>query len=410
VRLRRSALPLPRYTLRKRLKSGDWGYFFNVPKWAREKGCPLQNEPLGTDYDDAVQRAEKVLLPAFDSWRTGGEDAKLVGIGVVIGTLDWMFHEYRRTWPQKTAKRLQALSPGQCRVHETGIKMICEYLLQDGRRLGTLRVSSIDTAFVDDLFEKLLFKNVKGEKVERRTTVNHAMKTARGAWNTVSRANPGKFPVKNPFEKMGLQSTSRETPFATFAELQVFRAKAAEMGFQSIATGALIGWEFLQREHHIYTAFKAEHYRPDAHPGHVHVVNPKTNRGDWTPLFDRNGAALYPELIAELDEMKKLRPTGGLMMRRDGSARPWATKGDMLTHFARVVKKIIRAAGLRDELTFTSFRHGGATEAGTSGLSDRELMVKGQWTTPKVLKNYVHKNDEMHINAHEKRRAKRAKE
>jgi hypothetical protein len=139
----------------------------------------------------------------------------------------------------------------------------------------------------------------------------------------------------------------------------------------------------------------------------VHVVNPKTNRGDWTPLFNKNGAALYPELIAELDEIKKLRPTGGLMMRRDGGARPWATKGDMLTHFARVVKKIIRAAGRCDELTFTSFRHGGATEAGTSGLSDRELMVKGQWTT---LKNYVHKNDEMHINAHEKRRAKRAKE
>jgi len=57
-----------------------------------------------------------------------------------------------------------------------------------------------------------------------------------------------------------------------------------------------------------------------------------------------------------------------------------------------------------------SFRHGGATEAGTSGLSDRELMVKGQWTSPKMLKNYVHKNDEMHINAHEKRRAKRTKE
>ena len=27
---------------------------------------------------------------------------------------------------------------------------------------------------------------------------------------------------------------------------------------------------------------------------------------------------------------------------------------------------------------------------------DRELMVKGQWTSTKVLENYVHKNDEMH--------------
>jgi len=43
---------------------------------------------------------------------------------------------------------------------------------------------------------------------------------------------------------MRLQSTSRETPFATFAELQAFRAKAVETGFQSIATGALIGWNF----------------------------------------------------------------------------------------------------------------------------------------------------------------------
>ena len=97
------------------------------------------------------------------------------------------------------------------------------------------------------------------------------------------------------------------------------------------------------------------------------------------------------------------------MLRRDSDGRPWATKGEMLTHFARVVKTIIRAAGLRDELTFTSFRHGGATEAATSGLSDSEMRVKGQWTSTKVLKNYVHKNDDMHINAHEKRQAKRAK-
>lgn len=31
----------------------------------------FKNEPLGADYDLAVQRAEKILLPAFDSWLTG---------------------------------------------------------------------------------------------------------------------------------------------------------------------------------------------------------------------------------------------------------------------------------------------------------------------------------------------------
>jgi len=108
--------------------------------------------------------------------------------------------------------------------------MICEYILQDGRRLGTKRVSSIDTAFVDQLFEKLLFKEVNGRKIERRTTVNHAMKTARTAWNTISRAHPGLFPPRNPFERMGLQSSSRETPHATFAELEAFRGEGDRDG------------------------------------------------------------------------------------------------------------------------------------------------------------------------------------
>ena len=350
MRRRRSALPLPRYTLHKRVKNG-WGYFFNVPSWARKRGCPLQNEPLGADYDRAVQRVERILLPAFDSWRSGGEDATSV-VGVVVGTLDWMFHEYRQTWSQKTAKRLQALSPGQCRVHETGIKMICEYLLQDGRRLGTRRVSSIDTAFVDELFGKLLFKEVKGAKVERRTTVSHAMKTARTAWNTVSRANPRAFPPKNPFEKMGLQSNSRETPHATFAELAAFRAKAIEMGYPSLATGALIGWELLQREAHMFIRFVAEHYRPPSRPNHVYVINYKTSTGSWEPLFNAKGKPLYPVLMAELDAIKALRPTGGLMLRRDGSSLPWFGKGETLTQVQRISKKVILAAGLRPELTF----------------------------------------------------------
>jgi hypothetical protein len=53
---RRSARPLPRYVQRKRLKIG-YGYFFNVPTWARRAGCPIRNEALGGDYE-AAARAE----------------------------------------------------------------------------------------------------------------------------------------------------------------------------------------------------------------------------------------------------------------------------------------------------------------------------------------------------------------
>ena len=56
---------------------------------------------------------------------------------------------------------------------------------------------------------------------------------------------------------------------------------------------------------------------------------------------------------------------------------------------SRKVKRVIRAAGLRDELTFTSFRHGGFTETGDAGLTDREIMAQGRHKSPKVLPRYV---------------------
>ena len=167
---------MPRY-IRRKPWGGRWFYFFDVPTWQRKKDCSVQNEPLGSSYPEAVQRAELVLLPAFDSWRIGGSD----GVGVIKGAIDWMFNEFRKTWKEVTAKRPRALSQGQQRVHETGISMIADYVLQDGKRLGTRRVTSLDTAFVDDLFKKLLYKDVNGEKVERRATTNHAMKTTPNA-------------------------------------------------------------------------------------------------------------------------------------------------------------------------------------------------------------------------------------
>lgn len=116
---------------------------------------------------------------------------------------------------------------------------------------------------------------------------------------------------------MGLQSASRETLHATFAELAAFRSMAIEMGYPSLATGALIGWELLQREAHIFIRFTADHYRPPSRPDHFYVINYKTSTGSWEPLFNAKGKALYSLLMAELDAIKELRPTGGLMLRRN---------------------------------------------------------------------------------------------
>jgi hypothetical protein len=388
----RSALPLPRYVRRKRLRSGGWGYFFDLPTWARRAGCTISREALGIDYAKAVERAETVLLPAFDSWRTGGK-SDAVSTTAALGTLDWVFAEYRAD------RRYTKLDTRTKRNHEVGFRLVGGHLLKDGRKLGGVRLTAINTAVIDALYEKLLIvkeTDATGNVIERErcTTVNHAMKSCRRAWNVAARRNPGKLPQVNPFAAMGLQSSNRETPTATFAELQAFRSQAIEMGYPSLATAALIGWEWLQREVDIFATFEVAHYRPKEHPNAVRVVHEKTGEQNWIPLFDdRTGAPFFPVLMAELDTIKKTR-IAGLMLRRDwGNQDPWptwATEGVIeLSWMRHRVKQVIRAAGLRDELSFASFRHGGFTEAGDAELTDRELMAQGRHKSPKVLGKYV---------------------
>lgn len=414
----RSALPLPRYVRRKPLKSG-WGYFFEIPTWAR-KDCPIKSERLGTDYEAAVRRAEDVLLLAFDSWRCDGADAdkRIDAVDrtpkiAASGTLDWLFAEFR------TDRRFTKLDPKTRRLHESGMQMVGHHVLKDGRRLGSVRLTAIDTAVVDALYEKLLTvteTDADGNTIERerRTRVNHAMKSCRRAWNIAFRRQPQKVPTLNPFASMGLESYNRDTPTATFEELESFRAKARELGYASLATGSLVAWEWLQRVEAIFGVFHVTHYRPKEQPNAVRVLHPKTNEEAWWPLFDDAGAPLYPELTKELDAIKRER-IGGLMLCRDwGDRRPWPTwprnnepEFVDLTHMTRTVKKIMRAAGLRTELTFTSFRHGGFTEAGDAELTDTQIRAQSRHTSAKVLPKYVKSTMKQIAAGAKKRRATR---
>ena len=146
----------------------------------------------------------------------------------------------------------------------------------------------------------------------------------------------------------------------------------------------------------------------------VRIVDEKTKQEGWIPLIDDDGASLYPELMAELDAIKRQR-IGGLMLCRDwGDRGPWPTwpKPDQpdFTHLSRKVKEVIRAAGLRDELSFTSFRHGGFTEGGDAELTDREMLAQGRHTTIKVLPKYVKRTTKQIISGTKKRRASRTKD
>src|SRR5689334_3892205 len=63
---------LPRHVIPKVLTSGQTAFYYNVPSKYRKAGCPVPNEPLGTDYAKACgegSRAE-TLNGLFDEWMT----------------------------------------------------------------------------------------------------------------------------------------------------------------------------------------------------------------------------------------------------------------------------------------------------------------------------------------------------
>lgn len=418
---RRTVLPLPDYTRRKPLARGRWGYYFTPPTWALkpterdDRGpCPVGCEALGADYDEAVKRVERVLLPLFDSWRTRGL-AELAPQRARKGTLDWLFAEYRGTLAyQKLGRRVRAL-------HEAGFALVGKHPLKDGRRLGEITLTSIDAAVVDPLYRKLLPMHDKdgapllgpdGVARERRTTVNHAMKSCRRAWNVVARLHRTEVPP-NPFAGMGLISSGGVVKEATYADLLAAVAQADAMGLFSLGTALMLTWEWLQREEHIFTRFELAHYRPRGRECEVFIVHPKNGESTWIPLFDHAGAALFPELMARMDRLKANRVGNGLFFLRDwidrraGVQLPWATKKGALDLIGAKVRLILRAVGTDPAVTFTSFRHGGLTELGDADLTDAQIRAVSRHKSPKVLTRYVKRTERQIVEATKKRRAGR---
>ncbi|MCK1494947.1 hypothetical protein IVB14_32220 [Bradyrhizobium sp. 180] len=410
-----AAPKLPRYCQRKLLANNTVAYYFAPPTWARRQGCHLRPEALGSDYAGAVERVEKVLLPAFESWRSRGL-SDMMPASPEPGTFDWLVGIY-----QAHQKWGEIESTTQ-RQYQKSLALFANHELKDGSRVGSKQLSDFTKAFVDAVYRKLLVATKvsnNGEVVvrERRRYANVAMASCRRAWFVGQRAQEKMVPASNPFSRMGLRSRApgqpiRPTPTATWDELVAFRAAAKRLDYRSIATAALLSWEWLQREQHVFGSFDMSHYRPSERPNSVRIVHPKNGEEAWWPLLDETGAPLFPELMDELDEMKKTS-SPGLVFRRDHAHRrsvtpiPWITPRKDLRYLRSVVKKIIAAAGLRQELSFTSFRHGGFTEGADSDLTDAELRAAGRHRSSRQLPTYAKRTGKQLITATKKRREQR---
>jgi hypothetical protein len=380
----------PDYMEAKRSVSG-LRYYWNAPTWARKRGYPITSEPLGMDYAAAKARCDEFLNPAFDSWRTGGATDALEKPRALIGSFDWAVAAYRAD------RKFTKLPPRTRTSYDRALNDVAGYPLRDGRRFGSLHVRSINAAAVDRLYDKL---KVGANGAPRHRSALLAVTVCKRAWDVANRVHPSVVPAANPFKGVETEYEPKQNRAATHEELMQFVRAADADGTPSLGTAAMIAYFWLVREEDIFGRLAWSDYRPADRPDHVlawHHKNRKTEKVA-IPLFDTDGTRLWPETMARLESVKR---TGTLIVMRDNPDRrkkthlPWMTGGrNPMRYMQAEVRRICRAAGLPDTITFTSFRHGGHTDGADSGLTDAQLRALGAHRTTTALLRYSKETEE----------------
>lgn len=368
----------PRYTRPKKLADGSIGWFWTLPTWAQPKkskdgqlvpverhgaACPLESSPLGTDAAKAWDRANEIN-EALDRWRKGQDQSKLIERGTVSWLMAW-FRQQKQFTGRKNKTKAD---------YRKIMKIVEGFPMKSGGKLGDRRIALVDAPFVDKLYEKL-----REQRGDRQAT--YCMQVCRRAWNLAMRPGYDKITgvYFNPFAKMGLSSTAKSGNRATSREeYNLYRETARKLGFQSMATAAAIAFELVNRSWDVF-GFSDDDgneavgalwigYRA----GHSFTIQLSKNKAEnephikTIPLIDVDSSGkiipLYPELEEELARTARSHDR---IVVEERNRLPYKER-----HMSNVHRKICDAAGLPKDMTFTGFRHGGATEIGDAGESD----------------------------------------
>jgi hypothetical protein len=380
----------PKYMVAKRLRGGATGYYWAPPTWALAKGCPLSREPLGSDYAEAKRRCDDVLNSQFRSWRTRGATMDEAQKRVEVGTFDWLAALYKRS------PKFSNLDPATRVSYDAKLALIADHRLKDGRRFGKMPLRSITPGAADKLYAKLLIG--PGGK-ERPRSINLAMAVARRAWN-VARRSSDLVPLSNPFEKMGISYSAKQTRPVTREEMMRLVQTADAAGYRSIGTAIMVSFYWLLRRGDCLRLVWGAYRPPDA-PQTARLRHHKTGEPVEVPLVDDDGTPLFPELCERLDATPR---SGSLIVMREPNrirklSMPWKPQ-----KFAETVAEIRAAAGLDPAVTFMGLRHGGLTESANAGLSDAQMRALSGHRSAAVLLRYAQGTPKQRKDAARKRR------
>jgi hypothetical protein len=392
---------LPRHVITKRLKSGATAFYYNVPTRYRKLGCPVPNEPLGTDFAAACAKAT-TLNGLFDEWDRMRRGLPISASSAPkIGTVDWLFREYKQSlaYTKKVAVRSR-------KDYEWAMDLICDTLTKSGDRVGSRPIRTITPRGADKLYQKIII----GPKGRRDRTAEKVVKLCRKAWRVVHRLFPDEFDkaIPNPWLGVTLESrVKKKKPAVTRDQVYAFAHGCIEHGEPEVAAVAVICFEWLQRPENVIAGhIKWSDYRAPSAPTIIRVAHHKTGTVAPHPLEEPQPDGTVVKFYADAEEVLAALPRRGLPMIlrevSEGIAKPYA-----FSSMQHIVQRMREKLKLPSYFTLDACRHGGMTELEEAELTDGQGRALSTHKTQQSYEGYAKRTAKRMLSATRKRHAHR---
>lgn len=371
-----------RYLERRMLADGTIAFYYVPPKPAR-KAKILDAQPLGADPVKAVARAEE-LNRILDAWRARTAPQ---GAETIKGTIAWLAREFRQSVKYFTSKGTKTQ-----RFYDQNLKVLENFKLKSGRRLGDLLTNQIKPKHADKIYEVIQEIDPETKKPRKLRKGNAVMQTARRLFNFGIRLE---VVDKNPFSKMGLTGNPAREVVWEIDQLNKFVDEAITADRRSIGLTALMCYELCQREGDMLKITWGRYK-----DGTMHVRQGKTNTLVPVPVSEE-----LRQMLDATPRRQDVSPDEDFIVWSESTQEPYEER-----NFRELVSEIRAAAKLPKDLWIMDLRRTGLTELGDSGATEDEIMSVSGHLDRDVVRRYVLKTKIQAINAIRKRTiARRAK-
>jgi len=372
-------------TYSKTLASGETLWSWQPTSRDRKKSnnhCPLEYTALGSDFASAMVQARK-LNERLYTWRAErrvGKDET----SSIKGTFGWLLVEFEK-------HGLTDASEGYKAEVARYIRIAGEMKLKGGGLFVHKDLADVSVKMAQNCLTRL--KEKRGGSTAKKCRAIFS-----AAWSEGYRLNEKYVPERNPWSHVKLQHTEAETYAATYDQLQSFVSAAIAMGETGMAVAARLCWDMHIRPTEVFRSTVWADYRPDHKPNHFLIRHEKRNTGGWQILDDPEELkeGRVSPMFPELDTLLRAAPKqGSLICMREVRQGTKIIPGQWQTikNAAALTRRIAKKAGLPPGVTLASFRHGGITDLGESGVETSLIQARTKHRQRASLDRYDHSTD-----------------